>query len=258
VRHDDDRVLLDEFEHQLLDPARGDRVERRAGLVHEDHVGLDRERPRDAEALLLAARHAEGVLLEAVLHLVPQRAAAQRALDDLVHRALHAEHAGPEGDVVVDRLGEGVRLLEDHPDPLAHLHRVDPRAVEILAVEEHPAVDRRARDEVVHAVERAQQRGLAAARRADERGDAVRVDLHVDVAHGGLAAVGDRHVLEAEHGSFLAWPPTVLVPRGGGRVRGAEAAVGRLGALARRVGRALFPGWVGHRLAHYCTYHFLS
>ena len=34
---------------------------------------------------------------------------------------------GREGDVVVDRLRERVRLLEDHPDPAAHLDRIDVR-----------------------------------------------------------------------------------------------------------------------------------
>ena len=133
-----------ELEHQVLDLAGGDRVERRAGLVHQDHVGLDRQAARDAEPLLLAARHAEGVRLEAVLDLVPERAALQRALDDLVHVALHAEHARAEGDVVVDRLGERVRLLEHHADPLAHLDGVDLAAVEVLAVVEDLALDARA------------------------------------------------------------------------------------------------------------------
>ena len=136
VRDDHDRVVLAQLHHQVLDPAGRDRIERRARLVHQDHVGLDREAARDAEPLLLAARHAEGVRLQPVLHLVPERAAAQRALDDLVHVALHAEHARAEGDVVVDRLRERVRLLEHHPDPLARLHRVHVRAVEVLAVVE--------------------------------------------------------------------------------------------------------------------------
>ena len=94
--------------------------------------GFDGQRARDAEPLLLAAGHAEGVGLEPVLDLVPERAAAQRALDDLVHVALHAQHPRAEGDVVVDRLGERVRLLEHHADPLAHLDGVDGRAVEVL------------------------------------------------------------------------------------------------------------------------------
>ena len=94
---------------------------------------------------------------------------------------LPAEHARAEGDVVVDRLRERVRLLEDHADPLAHLDRVDVGAVEVLAVVEDRALDRGARDQVVHAVEAADERALAAAGRADERRDVVLVDLERDV-----------------------------------------------------------------------------
>src|SRR5215204_1089459 len=72
VGHDHDRILLLEVDHEVLDLAGRDRVECRARLVHQDHVGLDGEAARDAEALLLAARHAEGVRLQAVLDLVPQ------------------------------------------------------------------------------------------------------------------------------------------------------------------------------------------
>ena len=42
--------------------AGGDRVERRARLVHEDDLGLHGDGPGDAEALLLAAGEAEGRL----------------------------------------------------------------------------------------------------------------------------------------------------------------------------------------------------
>src|SRR5215207_3152074 len=110
VGDDDDRVVLLELEHQILDPPSGDRVEGRAGLVHQQDVGGGGERTRDAEALLLAAGHPERVRLEAVLDLVPQRAALEGALDDLVHVALHTHDARAEGDVVVDRLRERVGL----------------------------------------------------------------------------------------------------------------------------------------------------
>src|SRR6267143_3185752 len=55
VRHDHDRIPLLEFLHELLDAQRGDRVERRVGLVHQDHIGLDRERTCQAQPLLLTA-----------------------------------------------------------------------------------------------------------------------------------------------------------------------------------------------------------
>ena len=51
--------------HEILDRRRRDRIERRRGLVHEDHVRLDREAARDAEPLLLAAGEAVGVRLQA-------------------------------------------------------------------------------------------------------------------------------------------------------------------------------------------------
>src|SRR5947208_8831796 len=89
VRHDHDGVALLELVDELLDAEGRHGVERRAGLVHEDHVGLDGDRARDAEALLLAAREAHTRVAEAVLGLVPQPGTAQRALDALLQlRAL--------------------------------------------------------------------------------------------------------------------------------------------------------------------------
>ena len=49
--------------HQLLDLERGDRVEGRAGLVHQDDLGLDGDGAGDAEPLLLAAGKGEARLL---------------------------------------------------------------------------------------------------------------------------------------------------------------------------------------------------
>src|SRR3954468_5101655 len=76
VRDDDNRVALLELGDELLDAKRRDRVKRRAGLVHEDHLGLDRDGAGDAQALLLAARQADARLREAVLDLLPQAGAA--------------------------------------------------------------------------------------------------------------------------------------------------------------------------------------
>src|SRR5262249_20215555 len=60
------------------------------------------------------------------------------------------------------------------------------------------AVHREAGDEVVHPVEAADERALAAARRADDRGDEVLVDLHRYVLHGRLAAVDRIEALDVE------------------------------------------------------------
>ena len=58
VRDDDDGEAVLELGHQVLDGQRGDRVQRGAGLVHEQHVGLDGDRPGDAQPLLLTAGQA--------------------------------------------------------------------------------------------------------------------------------------------------------------------------------------------------------
>src|SRR4051794_13467502 len=73
---DGDGVILRQLLDQLLDLGSRDRVQRRTGLVKQDHFGSDGNRTRDAETLLLAAgqRQARGIQL--VLDLVPQRAAA--------------------------------------------------------------------------------------------------------------------------------------------------------------------------------------
>src|SRR3954447_12767553 len=81
VGDDDDRVALLELLDQVLDGERRDRVERRARLVHEQHLRLDGDGACDAQPLLLAARQAGAGLVEAVLHLVPEICPAQRALD---------------------------------------------------------------------------------------------------------------------------------------------------------------------------------
>ena len=81
VGDDHDRYARLELVDQLLDLQRRDRVERRARLVHQDHLGLDRERARDAQPLLLAAGQPDARLAEPVLDLVPQAGAAQRRLD---------------------------------------------------------------------------------------------------------------------------------------------------------------------------------
>ena len=125
MRDDDDRVALLELLHQVLDPRRRDGVECGRGLVHEDDVGLDGEAAGDAEALLLPSGEAQRAGLEPVLDLVPERRLLERTLHELVEMVLRAEYSRPEGDVVVDRLRERVRLLEDHADALAHLDRVD-------------------------------------------------------------------------------------------------------------------------------------
>src|SRR5450432_360246 len=212
VRHDDDRIVGRDLVDELLDVRRRDGVQRRGRLVHEQHLGLDGERARDAEALLLTARQAEGVVGEAILDLFPQRRLLERALD--AHRdlslVLEAADAQAVGDVLGDGLRERVRALEDHADAAAYGDRIDASAVDGVAVELDLARHATAGDELVHAVERAQVGRLAATRGADEGRDVLLGDVHRHGPDALLLAVEDAEIADGELG-------------GGGRVGGEDA-----------------------------------
>ena len=128
------------------------------------------------------------------LTLFPQARLLQRGLHRLVEIGAvrdQAVDARAVGDVLVDRFRERIGLLEHHPDPCAQLHDVLLAIVDVLAVERDAALDPRRFDGVVHAVQAAQERRLAAARRADERDDRVAGDVDADVLDSVLVAVVD-------------------------------------------------------------------
>jgi hypothetical protein len=101
--------------------------------------------------------------VQLVLHLVPQGGSGQGLLDEVVEAPLPPVEPGTEGDVVVDRLREGVRLLEHHADPPADLGGVDALAVDVVALVADRSFDPGAGYEVVHPVEAAEDGALAAA-----------------------------------------------------------------------------------------------
>jgi hypothetical protein len=135
-----------------------------------------------------------------VLHFLPEVGALERVLHDLVEFRLlpHSVQLGAVRDVVVDRHGERVRLLEDHPDASPEVHGIDAGRVHVLAVEQYLALDARPRDEVVHAVEAAQERRLAASRRPDERRDVVPGDPDRYVSEGLEVPVVEVEVRDRE------------------------------------------------------------
>src|SRR4029079_7813886 len=94
---------------------------------------------------------------------------AQALLHDLVELgpATDAVDARPVGDVLVDRLWEGVRLLEHHADPPPQRIGVHPGIVDAGAVEPDVAFGADAVHEVVQAIEAPQQRRLSATGRPD-------------------------------------------------------------------------------------------
>ena len=88
---------------------------------------------------------------------------------------------GPVGHVVVDAHGKGIGLLEHHAHLLAQPGGVQVLVENILAFKAYLALDVNAGDQVIHAVEGFEKRGLAAAGGADEGRDLMGWDLHIDV-----------------------------------------------------------------------------
>ena len=98
--------------------------------------GLDGQGAGDAQALLLAARQAQGGLFQPVFHLVPDGGLTQGLLHHLVQGfslLRTAVGAGAVGHVVVDGHGEGVGLLEHHADAPAQVGDVHAGGVDLLA-----------------------------------------------------------------------------------------------------------------------------
>ena len=119
---------------------------------------------------------------EAILHLIPQRRIAQRLFDFFLDADLraHATDAQPVGDVLEDRLRKGIGLLEHHADAHAHFDRIDVarHQIDVLGQQPDAALVAGARRQVVHAVEAAQECGLAAAGGTDQRRDLLLADIH--------------------------------------------------------------------------------
>src|SRR3990172_11795016 len=80
VSHDDDGVVFFQFLHQVFYADCCDRVESRRRFVHQYHIMLHTDRPRDAEALLLTTREVKRTLLEGGFDLIPEGSPPKRPL----------------------------------------------------------------------------------------------------------------------------------------------------------------------------------
>src|ERR1035437_7403405 len=197
--------------------------------------------------MLLAAGECQpGLAAEIVLDLVPQRRSPEAGFDQLAEGPPVVQPAAARavGDVLEDRHRERVGALEDHANAASQLDDAHVRVHHVLAVEAAPALDAGAGDQVVHAVEAAQERRLAAARRADQGQDGAVLHVEADVTHRDLLAIADGDVLGRDLDVFRATCELVgagawrrhfdapehwfWVDSGGGHlVSGAHAAVSR-------------------------------
>ena len=116
--------------------------------------------------------------------------------------------AHAEGDIVVDGHGERRRLLEHHAHLGAKQIEILLGAQDVLAVEHHLALGPLIGIKVVDAVQDAQQRGLAAARRPDKGRHLVLQQIDVDVRQGAVSPVIEIQPLDRDllfHRGHLGW-----------------------------------------------------
>ena len=106
--------------------------------------------------------------------------------------AFDAVRSGAIGHVVVDAHRERIGLLKDHAHALAQMVHVD-LSIDIFAVHADVALDAAALHQIVHPVQAAQKRGLAAAARADQRRDLILRNIQIDILERVEAAVMQVH-----------------------------------------------------------------
>ena len=152
----------------------------------------------NTKSLLLTAREGITAFVELVFALIPDSSAPQRCLHQFVHIAAVAIDAGTEGDVFVNRFGEGIRALEHHADPTPHFDRIDIGGIEILPFVDHPTLEPTAGDQVIHSVEGSQHCAFAATGWSDERCDLASGNFEEDILDRFKGAVADRDVITGD------------------------------------------------------------
>jgi len=66
---------------------------------------------------------------------------------------VQGQDARAEGHIIVDRQGERVRYLKDHPYSAAEFYHVDLRRVDIFALQKYLSLEAGIREGFVHPVE---------------------------------------------------------------------------------------------------------
>ena len=221
VGDEDDRGpgLVAQVPHQVEDLGLDRDVQRGRGLVRDEQLGLARQRHRDHHALGHATRHLVRIGIEAASRIRdadhPQELQRPLPRGALLHTAVDLEHLGDLLADVPDRVQRGLRLLEDHADPVAAdpLHVLVGQLEQIQIVEHHLArLDAARIGHEPH--DRQAGHALAAAGLADEAHDLAAVDVEVDAVHGpddAVARVEGRsqalHLEERSLATLVPGPP---------------------------------------------------
>jgi hypothetical protein len=88
--------------------------------------------------------------------------------------------------------------LKDHADAPPHQRGIHLRGIKVLVEQSHPALDARARRQVVHAVQGAQKSGFAASARPNDGGDGLGRDLQADIGQDLVRAEPDMEMLDVK------------------------------------------------------------
>jgi hypothetical protein len=141
---------------QFLDFSRGDRIERRTGLIHQDHFRLHGERARDAEPLLLTTRKTGAWLVQIVLDFVPKSSHAQRFFQPFIEKFLiaHPIQSQANDDIFANRHGwKRIRFLEDHTNSASNNCGINGFGIKILAMKKDRPIHSRFWHQFVHPIE---------------------------------------------------------------------------------------------------------
>ncbi len=197
------------------------------GLVGQDQLRVDDHAAGDGHALLLAA----GKLGTAGVGALLQVKGADNGAHALVDGHLgHPAHFQRDGDVLEHAaLGQNLEVLEDHGDLAPKLRQLHPaQAHEVHARD----VGRAALGPQI-AVEHAQERGLARARRPGQKHEFAALHMQRDVFESLRSAQNAVHMFQMHHTSGVLTPNDCALEGGGKGLRaGTPAGCGRAGELS--------------------------
>ena len=136
--------------------------------------------------------------MQPVFYLVPHCRAAERFFDDAVEHRLgaHAERAGAVCNVIVNAHCEGIGALENHTYVLSEPGKVGLFGVDIGSAYQNFAGNFATFNEVVHTVQRFDERGLTATRRAYHCRELVYGKFHIDVFKRVERSVIQVHIFD--------------------------------------------------------------
>src|SRR5262249_20684376 len=183
VGDDRDRIALFEFDHQLFNSPRSDRIEGGARLIHQEHLGIRRHGSSDAKTLLLPAGQRQTAVFQLILDLVPYRRPFQRLLDPFSYAPLVFVDPQPERDVVEDSGREGIRLLKDHADVTPHCDGINTMFIDVFAAIFDVSAKPKTPNQIIHPIEAAQHRAFTAPGRSDESRDGVFLDRNLGITN---------------------------------------------------------------------------